>query len=100
MTPKSLLRHPQAQSLFNEIETTTSFKPLYSDDEIKNPELIKKILICSGKIYYDLVNERKTRQLNDEIAIVRVEQICPFPYHLIAKEISRFPTAKASECCK
>ncbi|XP_008544616.1 2-oxoglutarate dehydrogenase complex component E1-like [Microplitis demolitor] len=96
MSPKSLLRHPDAQSNLSEIETGTSFAAIYPDSSptIIAPEAVKKVVICSGKVYYDLIAERRERKLDELIAIVRIEQICPFPYHLVAKEISRFPIAK------
>ncbi|XP_035734474.1 2-oxoglutarate dehydrogenase, mitochondrial-like [Vespa mandarinia] len=93
MTPKSLLRHPMVISSFKEIGPGTTFQPVIRDYSVK-PEGIKKILFCTGKIYYDLIAERKTKQLEDKIAIVRIEQICPFPYHLVADEINKYPKCK------
>ncbi|XP_011298114.1 2-oxoglutarate dehydrogenase, mitochondrial isoform X2 [Fopius arisanus] len=93
MTPKSLLRHPMAQSSFDEFETGTAFRPMYPD-KTTSPEKIKKVLICSGKVYYDLVAARIEQKLEDQIAIIRIEQICPFPYDLVAREVSRFPNTK------
>ena len=89
MTPKSLLRHPMALSSLSEVESGTSFRPIYPDSTAK-PDTVKKVLLCSGKVYYDLVAVRQGRKLEEQIAIVRIEQLCPFPFHLVAKEISRF----------
>ncbi|XP_031785214.2 2-oxoglutarate dehydrogenase, mitochondrial-like [Nasonia vitripennis] len=93
MTPKSLLRHPLAQSSFDEIGPGTSFRPLIPDQAVK-PEGVRKILFCSGKVYYELYAERKEKGLENEIAILRVEQICPFPYRLVAEQVSKYPKCK------
>ncbi|XP_050585584.1 2-oxoglutarate dehydrogenase, mitochondrial-like isoform X2 [Bombus affinis] len=93
MTPKSLLRHPMALSSFSEMESGTSFRPILSDPFVK-PGNIQKVLICSGKVYYDLVKERQEKQLEDKIVIIRLEQFCPFPYHLLAEEVAKYPNSK------
>ncbi|CAK9833933.1 2-oxoglutarate dehydrogenase, mitochondrial [Anthophora retusa] len=93
MSPKSLLRHPMALSSFQDMETGTSFRPILSDPYVK-PGNIQKILICSGKVFYDLVAARQEKQLDDKIVIIRVEQICPFPYHLLQQEVAKYPNAK------
>ncbi|XP_024937353.1 2-oxoglutarate dehydrogenase, mitochondrial isoform X2 [Cephus cinctus] len=94
MTPKSLLRHPMAVSTFDEIGPNTSFRPIIPDTTPTNPQAIKKVLICTGKMYYDVHAEREERKMDDKIAIVRIEQLCPFPYHLLAEEVSKFTKAK------
>lgn len=93
MTPKSLLRHPMAISKFEEMEPGTSFKHILPDSSAKL-ENVKKVLFCSGKVYYDLIVERQEKQLDDKIAVIRIEQICPFPYHLVAMEAAKYPRAK------
>lgn len=95
MTPKSLLRHPMALSPFADMESGTSFKPILSDPFVK-PGNIQKVLMCSGKVFYDLVIERQGKQLVDKIAIIRIEQLCPFPYHLLAEEMKKYPNAKVN----
>ncbi len=72
-TPKSVLRHPLCISSMNEL-TSGKFQEVI-DDPLPNP---RKLLLCSGKIYYDLVQERQKRNAND-IALVRIEQLYPFP---------------------
>jgi len=93
MTPKSLLRHPMAISNFEEMGPGTSFKHIIPDSTVKLGN-VKKVLLCTGKVYYDLVIERQEKQLEDKIAIVRIEQLCPFPYHLLATEMMKYPRAK------
>ncbi|XP_029155229.1 2-oxoglutarate dehydrogenase, mitochondrial-like isoform X2 [Nylanderia fulva] len=93
MTPKSLLRHPMAISNFEEMGPGTTFKHILPDLSV-NPGNVKKVLLCTGKVYYDLIVERQERQVEDKIAIIRIEQLCPFPYHLLAAEMKKFPRAK------
>lgn len=93
ITPKSFLRHPMALSSFKDMEPGTSFRPILPDPFVK-PGAIEKVLICSGKVYYDVISERQGKKLEDKIAIIRVEQYCPFPYHLFAEEMAKYPNAK------
>jgi len=87
-TPKSLLRHPLARSSFDEMTPGTSFKAIIPEDrDISNT---KKLILCSGKVYYDLLEERANRGLEDSIAITRIEQINPFPHALIDSELNRY----------
>ncbi len=76
-TPKSLLRHPKAVSNIDDF-TQGGFKELI-DDATANPKKIKAVVLCSGKIYYDLLSHKEALK-NEEVAIVRVEQIYPFPH--------------------
>ena len=90
MTPKALLRLPAAQSSFDEMLPGTSFVRAYKENgsAAKQPDDVKKILFCTGKVYYDLVNERKKRQMDDKVAIVRIEQVsfvCVFYFSFWAK---------------
>lgn len=96
MSPKSLLRLPECRSSFDEMLEGTSFQRIYPESGLasENPSEVKKIVFCSGKTYYDLVQEREKSKLESSIAIVRIEQLCPFPYDLIRKELEKFPNAK------
>ena len=76
MSPKSLLRHPKVVSPISEF-TKGSFRELISDD-YADPKKVKRVLVCSGKIYYDLKEEQQKNKRKD-IAIVRIEQLYPFP---------------------
>lgn len=98
MSPKSLLRHPQAQSSFDEVGPGTHFRPLIPDGLVP-AESVQKVLLCTGKVYYDLVAERKAKGLEDKIAIARVEQLCPFPYYLLKQEVGRYPKSKVRILC-
>jgi len=76
MSPKSLLRHPKCVSSLSEF-TKGNFKELI-DDSVEDKQSIKKVVFCSGKLYYELLEERAARSA-DEVAIVRIEQLYPFP---------------------
>lgn len=83
MTPKSLLRHPEVISPIEEFETDNNFQEVYDDIDFPTAakaKKVKKVMFCSGKIYYDLINYKKSHQRND-VAIVRLEQLYPLPVH-------------------
>ena len=86
-TPKSLLRHPEAVSSMDEL-AGGSFQRVIGDRSV-DPSAVRRILVCTGKVYYDLVAERRKRGRND-LAIVRLEQIYPFSSALSA-EMDRYP---------
>ncbi len=75
MSPKSLLRHPLCVSDFSEFKTGTQFQEVIDDKDVK---AVSKVLFCTGKIYYDLL-ERKTAEKRKDVAIIRIEQLYPFP---------------------
>ena len=91
MSPKSLLRNAEAVSPIEEF-TTGNFKEVIADDEV-TPKSVKRILLVSGKLYYELNERRKTEKRKD-IAIIRLEQLHPFPYQQLQAEIDKYP-AKA-----
>ncbi|KAF2075278.1 hypothetical protein CYY_003407 [Polysphondylium violaceum] len=91
--PKVLLRHPACYSSVQELSSGNSFQPVLSDPEtVSNPDAIEKVIFCSGKIYYDLVEERKNKSITDT-AIVRLEQLAPFPYEQVETELNRYANA-------
>ncbi|XP_029045631.1 2-oxoglutarate dehydrogenase, mitochondrial isoform X3 [Osmia bicornis bicornis] len=96
MTPKSLLRHPEAKSSFDLMLENTEFLRVIPEEgaATQNPNNVKRLLFCSGKVFYDLKKSRAERQLEDKIAIARVEQISPFPYDLVKKEAAKYPNAE------
>ncbi|XP_021697107.1 2-oxoglutarate dehydrogenase, mitochondrial isoform X5 [Aedes aegypti] len=96
LTPKSLLRHPEARSSFSEMTDGTEFQRIIPDASAasENPTSVKKLIFCSGRVYYDLTKARKERKLDSDIAISRLEQISPFPYDLIKAECAKYPNAE------
>ncbi|XP_026471313.1 2-oxoglutarate dehydrogenase, mitochondrial-like [Ctenocephalides felis] len=98
MTPKSLLRHPEARSSFDLYLEGTEFQRVIPEagEASKDPNNVKKLIFCSGKVYMELTKHRKERKLENVIAIARVEQMCPFPYDLIRKESEKYPNASVA----
>ena len=106
MTPKSLLRHKKCISNISEFITKNSFHRVLEDDayrdenkiiSIKKESNIRKVVMCSGKIYYDLVEEREKTKSND-VVFIRIEQLYPFPVKTLAKILKRYKKAKFIWC--
>jgi len=90
-TPKSLLRNKDATSPISEF-TKGGFQTVIPESkELKNDK-VKRVLVCSGKVYYDLVKKREEKELKD-VAILRVEQLYPFPHKAFANELKKYPNA-------
>jgi 2-oxoglutarate dehydrogenase E1 component len=106
MTPKSLLRHKRAVSRLDEMATGTYFhRVLWDDAQTHKDEKIKlvpddkirRVVMCSGKVYYDLYEEREKRGIND-VYLLRVEQLYPWPHKAIIQELQRFKGAEFVWC--
>ncbi|HYA06551.1 MAG TPA: 2-oxoglutarate dehydrogenase E1 component [Xanthobacteraceae bacterium] len=106
MTPKSLLRHKRAVSRLEEMGTNTSFHRLLWDDAQLLPgekiklvadAKVRRVVVCSGKVYYDLYEEREKRGI-DDIYLLRIEQLYPFPTKALMTELSRFKQADIVWC--
>ncbi|XP_075030757.1 2-oxoglutarate dehydrogenase complex component E1 isoform X7 [Calonectris borealis] len=99
-TPKSLLRHPEARSGFDDMLPGTHFLRIIPDSgpAAQSPEQVKRVLFCTGKVYYDLTRERKARQMEADVAITRVEQLSPFPFDLLQREAQKYPAAELVWC--
>ncbi len=89
-TPKSLLRNKDAGSPLSELAKGAFQTVIGETDEKIDAKKVKRVLVCSGKVYFDLVNARKERGQNDT-AIIRVEQLYPFPHKAFAAELKKFP---------
>ena len=98
MTPKSLLRHKMCVSRLDEFTNNTSFHRVLdeADKSIKNNQ-VKRVVMCSGKVYYDLLEERDKQGLKD-IKLVRLEQLYPFPRKSVAKILSATKDAELVWC--
>ena len=94
-SPKSMLRNPLATSKTSEIGEGTKFQRVIGDD--LDHKSIKKLVICSGKIYYDLLDKRIKSNIKD-VALIRIEQIYPFPVEALNKEIDKYKNAKIIWC--
>ena len=104
-TPKSLLRHKRCVSKLAEMAEGSSFHRVLWDDaqlglselELKPDEEIRRVIMCSGKVYYDLLEARDAAGL-DDIYLLRVEQFYPFPALSLTRELARFPNADVVWC--
>ncbi|KAG5678104.1 hypothetical protein PVAND_007805 [Polypedilum vanderplanki] len=96
MTPKSLLRHPECKSNFSEMVDGTEFQRVIPDKgpASENPSNVKRLIFCTGRVYYDLIKARREKGLEGDIAISTVEQITPFPYDLVRAECAKYSNAE------
>jgi 2-oxoglutarate dehydrogenase E1 component len=108
MSPKSLLRHKRAVSNLSDMGPGTQFHRLLWDDAQTNPGAtiklkkdsgIRRVILCSGKIYYDLLEEREQRG-QDDTYILRLEQLYPFPTQPLGEELSRFANVERIVWCQ
>jgi len=107
MTPKSLLRHKRAVSRLSELAEGSAFhRVLWDDAELDTgatttklvpDKKIRRVVLCSGKVYHDLLEARETREI-DDVYILRLEQFYPFPFKSLIDEIKRFPNASLTWC--
>ncbi|MDG1369720.1 MAG: 2-oxoglutarate dehydrogenase E1 component [Paracoccaceae bacterium] len=104
-TPKSLLRHKRCVSKLEEMGPGSSFHRVLWDDaqygssttKLKKDDKIKRVVMCSGKVYYDLLDARDEQGL-DDVYLMRMEQLYPFPALSLTKELNRFPKAEMVWC--
>jgi 2-oxoglutarate dehydrogenase E1 component len=107
LTPKSLLRHKKCVSFLSDMTPGTSFHRVLRDQAEAVPGAttvqlvpdneIKRVVLCTGKVYFDLMDEREKRGEN-RIQILRIEQLYPFPENVLAQELHRFPKAEIVWC--
>ncbi|WP_321500065.1 2-oxoglutarate dehydrogenase E1 component [Breoghania sp.] len=106
MTPKSLLRHKRCVSRLSELADDTSFHRILWDDadmgldttpKLVADDKIRRVVMCTGKVYYDLLEEREKRGI-DDVYLLRVEQLYPFPTKALAQELTRFKNADMVWC--
>jgi 2-oxoglutarate dehydrogenase E1 component len=98
MTPKSLLRHKLCVSRLDDMGPGTSFKRVMPDcGQLVADEKIRRVVLCTGKVYYDLLDEREKAGI-DDVALVRVEQLYPFPEISLGNQLKRYPAADVIWC--
>jgi 2-oxoglutarate dehydrogenase E1 component len=97
-TPKSLLRHKLATSTLADMGPGTSFhRVLPEAAALTGDDKIRQVVLCTGKVYYDIIEERDKRKIKD-IAVLRVEQLYPFPFRTLEKELARYRNARFVWC--
>jgi multifunctional 2-oxoglutarate metabolism enzyme len=112
MTPKSLLRLPAAGSSLADL-TSGGFRPLINDEEVADPDRVERVVLCSGKVFYDLIDARKkargssptvregsSNPDDNRVAIVRCEQFYPFPQSALTEILAGYPNAKEMVWCQ
>ncbi|MFD0667286.1 2-oxoglutarate dehydrogenase E1 component [Ramlibacter sp. MAHUQ-53] len=98
MTPKSLLRNKDATSPLSEF-TKGSFQTVIPENKELKADKVKRVIACSGKVYYDLVKKREEKGA-DDVAIIRIEQLYPFPHKAFAAELKKYPNATDIVWCQ
>ena len=93
ITPKSLLRRKEATSELKELSSGT-FKTVISEVDTLDAQAVRRVVVCSGKVYYDILAERRVRGITD-IAIIRLEQLYPFPHSEFSAELNLYSQAKS-----
>jgi 2-oxoglutarate dehydrogenase E1 component len=98
MTPKSLLRHPMCISSADEVMNGRFETVLDEADEL-NPQQVERIVLCSGKVYFDLLEKRRSSSSN-QVAILRVEQLYPFPHYDLERVLDGYPNYQQLVWCQ
>ncbi|XP_053694938.1 probable 2-oxoglutarate dehydrogenase E1 component DHKTD1 homolog, mitochondrial [Sabethes cyaneus] len=93
IAPKTLLRLSECVSTHSEIAPGTHFQSVIGDHVVTDPKKVKRVILCTGKHYYNLNSERLATK-NNEVAIVRVESLCPFPVQSIRDELEKYANAR------
>jgi 2-oxoglutarate dehydrogenase E1 component len=98
MTPKSLLRHKECVSTLADFGPGSSFRRILTEtDPLGADDKVRRVILCSGKVYFDLVAERRKRRI-DDIAILRIEQLYPFPFTRLGVRLAQYPNAGIVWC--
>ncbi|MCC2682820.1 MAG: 2-oxoglutarate dehydrogenase component, partial [Nitrosospira multiformis] len=98
MSPKSLLRHKESVSTLEDL-VDGGFRNIISDVEELDPKKVRRLIACSGKVYFDLVAHRRKNKIED-VAIIRIEQLYPFPHDDFQAEVERYPHARDILWCQ
>ena len=98
MTPKSLLRHKMATSAIEDL-SGGHFHPVIGEIDDIDPKKVKRVIMCSGKVYYDLLGKRREQEI-DDVAILRIEQLYPFPYDALREAIDSYHNGKEYIWCQ
>lgn len=93
VAPKILLRLSAATSNYMDFEAGTKFLNVLGDTSVQT-DAVKRVILCSGKHYYNLADERQSKNLQDT-AIIRLESLCPFPVHELQQELGKYKNAKS-----
>jgi 2-oxoglutarate dehydrogenase E1 component len=98
MTPKSLLRHKEAVSSLDEL-ASGAFRNVIGETDPIDPKKVRRVIVCSGKLYYELRTYRREQKI-DDVAILRLEQQYPFPHDAYKREVAKYKAAKEVVWCQ
>ncbi|MBO6658887.1 MAG: 2-oxoglutarate dehydrogenase E1 component, partial [Pseudomonadales bacterium] len=98
MTPKSLLRHKEAISSLEDL-VDGAFQTVLEDRYVEDPSAVERIVLCSGKVYYDL-HAKRVEEAHSDVAIIRIEQLYPFPEEDLLAALSLYPNTKTAAWCQ
>ena len=98
ITPKSLLRHKEAVSTLDQLATGT-FRNVIGEVDKLDPKKVRRVVVCSGKVYYELVGYRRQNAI-DDVAVIRLEQQYPFPHDEYKREVAKYAKAKEVVWCQ
>jgi len=95
--PQNLLRHPSCRSTLADMGPGTKFQRVLTDpNPPEDPDAVERVIFCSGKIYYELDAARTESGRGGQVAIVRVEQLSPFPHDRVSAEAAKYPNAEVA----
>lgn len=112
-SPKGLLRLPVSSEAFtvpngvnhydcqaassstSELAPGTRFRPVLDDPSVADPSKVDRVILLTGKLYYDLVKERQARKLDDQVSLIRIEELAPFPFDELEATLKRYTHAKS-----
>lgn len=101
MTPKSLLRHKRCQSALAEMGPGTSFhRVMWETPPSEADRAVRRVVLCSGKVFYELQAAREEAGLGREVALIRLEQLAPFPEEALGQELARYPAEATHVWCQ
>ena len=101
MTPKSLLRHKRCVSTLEELSPGSSFhRVLWETPPSEADQAIERVVLCTGKVYYDILQGREDKWLDGKVAIIRFEELAPFPEEVLAAELRRYPATARYVWCQ
>jgi 2-oxoglutarate dehydrogenase E1 component len=98
MSPKSLLRHPLAVSSLEELANGRFYNAIGEIDDL-DPKQVTRLVMCSGKVYYDLLEQRRDNALN-HVALIRIEQLYPFPIEEVEEILAQYQHVKEFVWCQ
>lgn len=95
MSPKSIFRHPDCISDLSKFSLDKTFEPILNDPNTVDKHAVDSIVLCTGKVYYSLADLKRKNQM-DNVAIIRIEELCPFPMKSVIQTIKQYPNVNTN----